>query len=236
MAFTCLQIIQQVCGRLGIPQPNSALSSTDQQIIQLLALSNAEGQNLASRYPFQELQTEATFTTVATQLQGSMNTLASNWNFVLNDTIWNRTLRRPVYGARTPQQWQQALALTTTSPYSMYRIRANNLYFYPVPAAGNTCAFEYITQNWVATSTSSVSNYWTNDADTSVIRDDLIILGTVSRWKRAKGLDYSEEQNEYDRILTEYINRNGTKQDLNLTQTGDTYSPVVIVPAGSWMQ
>jgi hypothetical protein len=73
-------------------------------------------------------------------------------------------------------------------------------------------------------------------ADTSVIRDDLIILGTVSRWKRAKGLDYSEEQNEYDRILTEYINRNGTKQDLNLTQTGDTYSPVVIVPAGSWMQ
>jgi hypothetical protein len=165
-----------------------------------------------------------------------MNTLASNWNFVLNDTIWNRTLLRPVYGARTPQQWQQALALTTTSPYSMYRIRGNNLYFYPVPAAGNTCAFEYITKNWVSVAAGGTSNYWTNDSDTPVLRDDIIILGTIVRWKRAKGLDYSEEQDEYRRVIGEYMARSGSKQDLSLTQTGDTYNPVVIVPSGSWMQ
>lgn len=236
MALTCLQIIQQACGRLGINQPATALTSSDQQILQIVAISNAEGSYLAQVFPFQELQTEATFTTLAAQLQGTMDSIADGWNFILNDTIWDRTLRRPVYGARTPQQWQQALALTTTSPYSMYRIKGNSLYFYPVPTAGNDCAFEYITKNWVSKAAGGTSNYWASDDDTSVIRDDLLILGIMHRWKRAKGLDYSEEKNEYDRTLAEYMARSGTRQDLSQTQTGDTYEPTVIIPSGSWMQ
>ena len=96
MALTVLQIIQTVCRRVGILQPNSALSSNDQQIIQLVAISEEEGQEQADRYPWESLQSEVIFTTLATQVQGKLNTIAPGWNYITNDTIWNRTLRRPV--------------------------------------------------------------------------------------------------------------------------------------------
>jgi hypothetical protein len=129
--LTCLQIIQTVCKRVGIVSPNSAIGSTDQQIIQLVSLSEEEGQEQAKRYPWQVLQGEATFTTVAAQVQGNMDTIAPGWDYIVNDTIWNRSLRRPVYGPRSPQDWQQQKAMQINGPFNSFRIIGGQINFYP---------------------------------------------------------------------------------------------------------
>lgn len=234
MSLTCLQIIQTACRRIGILAPNAAVTSSDQQIIQLVSLAEEEGQEQADRYAWESLQVEATFTTVAAQLQTSIAAVTAGFNYIVNDTIWNRTLRRPVYGPSSEQDWQQKKALQLNGPFNSFRIVGDNINFYPNPAAGQTCAFEYITRNWVNTSVGGVSSIWTNDADTPKIDDQLIVMGLIWRWKQAKGLDYSEDFAKYERRIAEAMNRNAGKPRLNLD--GGTYDiqPAILVPRGSW--
>lgn len=233
--MTCLSIIQTVCNRLGLAAPTSAVGSSDLQIATIVALCNEEGQDLAARYDWTALQSEATYTTLATEIQGAIDTIAPGLNFILNDTIWNRTLRRPVFGPRTPQSWQQQKAFAINGPWSSHRIKGGNLLMYPVPTAGENCYFEYISKNWCTDSTGATGySAWNNDADLPVLNDQLIILGTVWRWKKLKGFEYAEDFNSYERRVMDAMTRDGGKDWLSLTNTRYDISPGIVVPSGSW--
>lgn len=234
MALSCLQIIQSVCKRVGITSPNTAVGSTDNQIVQILALSEEEGQEQASRYAWQSLQTEATFTTVATQIQGAMSTIAPGWDYIVNNTIWNRTLRRPVYGPSSEQDWQEKKAMQINGPFNSFRIIGDSINFYPVPVAGQTCAFEYISENWISKSGGGTSSVWVNDADTPLLDDQLMILGTRWRFKKEKGLDYAEDFSTYEKRLADLSARDGSKPTLNMGEVSNDIRPGVWVPAGNW--
>jgi hypothetical protein len=230
-----LQIIQTVCRRIGILSPNAVISSNDPQIIQLLAISEEEGQEQAARYAWQSLQTEATFSTLAEQLQGALSTIAPGCKYIVNDTIWNRTLRRPVYGPKSQQDWQQSKAMQINGPFNAFRIIGDTINFYPNPVAGQTCAFEYITENWIATSVGGSASVWSSDADTPKIDDQLLILGTIWRWKQAKGLDYAEDFAKYERRITDAMARDGSKPILSMSgQSQYEIQPVIAVPRGSF--
>lgn len=234
MALTCLQIIQTACRRIGILAPNAAVGSTDPQIIQLLAISEEEGQELEERYNWQGLQTEATFTTVAAESQGTLSTIAPGFESIVNDTIWNRTLRRPVYGPSTQQVWQQDKAMQLNGPFNKFRIKNNAILFYPAPAAGQTCAFEYNTKNWISTSIATTSEVWTNDADTPLIDDRIVILGTIWRWRQAKGLDYAEDFAKYERRVMDKMAKDAGKPTLSMDGAQYEIQPAILVPRGSW--
>lgn len=235
MSLTCLQLIQTVCRRIGILSPNAAVTSTDQQIIQLVTLSEEEGQAQASRYAWESLQTEALFTTVAAETQGTISTIAPGMDYIVNNTIWNRTLRRPVYGPRSEQDWQQIKATQINGPFNSFRIVTDLIRFYPIPVAGQQCAFEYINKNWInVTGGSTTSPIWTNDLDTAKLDDQLMILGTIWRWKQAKGLDYAEDFTKYENRINDAMGRDAGKAKLHMS--GFTYEiqPVVLAPRGSW--
>lgn len=231
MAQSCLQIIQTVCKRIGILPPNVAVTSTDPQIQQIVALSEEEGQELCQRYTWQQLQTQVTFLTVAAQVQGTLAAIAPGIKYIINDTIWNRTLRRPVYGPKSPPEWQQSIANQINGPFNSFRIIQDAINFYPNPVAGQTCAFEYMSRNWA---NGANGETWASDADTSKLDDQLIVLGTIWRWKQAKGLDYAEDFTKYERRVADASNRDAGKPILNMSGCQWDLQPVVIVPAGSW--
>lgn len=234
-SMSLLQMIQTACKRIGISSPNQAITSTDPQILQLVSICEEEGQEMAERYPWQELQQEATFSTVASQVQANLSSITIGFEYIVNDTIWNRTLRRPVYGPKSQQDWQQAKAMQINGPFNSYRIIGNVINFYPNPAAGQTCAFEYITDNWISTSAGGQSSTFTNDADITKLDDQVIVLGLIWRWKQVKGLDYAEDFAKYERRITDLMARNGGKPTLNMNG-GNVHDiqPVVMVPRGSW--
>jgi len=234
MPLSCLQIVQTVCKRIGILAPNAAVSSSDAQIIQILSIIEEEGQELEERYQWTGLQTEATFTTVADELQGSLDVIAPGMEHIVNETIWNRTLRRPLYGPKSEQDWQQLKAMQINGPFNSFRVKNNNIYFFPAPPAGQTCAFEYITKNWIRTIAGGTAETWTNDADMPLIDDRIIVLGAIWRWKAAKGLDYAEDFAKYERRVLSKMNKDGAKPVLNLCGTTNEILPVVMIPSGSW--
>lgn len=234
MALSCLQIIQTACRRIGITPPAAAVGSVDPQVMQLLAMSEEEGQELSDRYAWEVLQAEATFNTVAAQLQTTLAAVTSGFNYIVNDTIWNRSLRRPVYGPKSQQDWQQNKAMQLNGPFNSFRVINDAINFYPNPTAGQACYFEYISKNWINTSAAGVSQVWTNDADTPKLNDQLILLGTIWRWREAKGLDYAEDFAKYERRVLDGMGRDASKPTLNMGGASYDIQPAILVPRGSW--
>lgn len=232
--MNCLQIIQTACKRIGIVSPPAAVTSTDLQIQQLVSLCEEEGQELATRFAWQSLRGEATFTTVAAEQQTTLAAITTGFDYIVNDTIWNRTLRRPVYGPKNAQEWQQSIANQINGPFNSFRIFSNRIYFYPAPSAGDSCYFEYQSKHWVTTNAGGTDEAWTDDADTPKINDQLLVLGAVWRWKQAKGLDYAEDFAKYERRVTDAIGRDAGKAVLDMSGARWEIQPAIVVPAGSW--
>lgn len=231
----CLQIVQSICKRVGVVAPTSAVGSSDLQIIQILELVNEEGKEQSTRYPWQALLNVGDYTTVATELQGEIETIAPGLDYIINDTIWNRSLRRPVFGPRTPQSWEQQKAFAINGPWSNYRIQQGGLNMYPVPEAGQDCYFEYVTKYWCTDVTGATGREdFAVDTDFPLLLDELIIKGAIWRWKMIKGFDYSEDYAKYERQLADTMSRDGGKDWLNLSNTRYDIYPGIVVPSGSW--
>lgn len=236
--MTCLSIVQNVCRRM-LPNtvPTAVVSSADPQVVQLLALLNEEGQTLADRTNWQALTLETSFTTVATEVQGELATIAPNCKFIINDTIWNRDLRRPVFGPLAPQIWQQQKAMFMQGPWNQFRIFGGQIKFVPVPAAGEECYFEYVTTNWATDSTGATGkSAFTADDDVSLLDEQLLELGLIWRWREAKGLDFETQYKKYENRVYDAISRDASKPVLNGGQVAYDIYPGVYVPAGNWGQ
>jgi hypothetical protein len=228
-------MVQSACVRLGLPSPNAVATSTDTQYLQLLALLNEEGSELSARTEWQALMREATFTTLAAELQSAIDTIAPGLNYIVNDTIWNRTLRRPVFGPLGAQRWQQQKAMQLNGPWNQYRIKQNGIYFYPAPASGQSCYFEYVSKYFaLAVDGTTYKAAFTADDDTSMHNEDILTLGLIWRWKANKGLDFSVDYQKYENRVLDAIGRDGAKPILNMGEAKYDIIPAIVVPAGSW--
>ena len=234
--MSLLSMVTQVCRRIGITAPNAVYSSADPQIIQLLALANEEGEELSSRYPWQSMHKEANFTTVATERQGNMTTLTgADFRYIVNEAFYNRSLRRPVFGPLSDDQWQNLKAMQINGPWNQYRIRGNQMLFIPVPAAGQSCYFEWQSKNWCSDSTGvTTRSSWGADDDIGILDETLMLHGLVWRWKQAKGFDYSEDFAKYEALVADAESRDGGKPILTGDMNKYDVYPGVLVPSGSW--
>lgn len=233
--MSLLTIAQRFCRRTNLDVPSTVLGSTDPQIKQIGALLEEEGNNLAGRGDWQELTNEAIHTTVATESQGNINTIASNgFSYVKNGTIWDRDLRLPVY-IIDGTDWQQVKAIAVTGPRYQARIRGNLLISNPVPEAGHTWAFEYVSKNWITDSAgANPDNYFNSDEDEVILPNELVLLGLRWRWLKEKGLEYSEQFALYEQEVKDALSRNNLRRPLSMSQTSYTQHPKAFVPDGDW--
>ena len=231
-----LEVVQQFCLRSAIPKPATVIGSTDTQVLQIQALLEEEGNDLAARGAWEFLTLEATHTTVATESQGAMTTIASNgFRHIKNQTIWDRTDRLPVIGPINSREWQGLKAVVMTGPRYQFRIRGGNLMVNPVPVAGHDWAFEYISKNWIlGIDGTTYKSIFTLDTDTFLLPDTLLLMGLRWRWMREKGLDYSELFATYEAQIKDAIGRDAGKPVLHMDDTHRIASPGTFIPSGSW--
>lgn len=239
MGRNCKEIVQEICGNLGLVKPNTAVSSNDLQIIQMLSILNEEGSKLARRHPWQLFCDEATFTTVAAAAQGTITTITggpANARFkILDETMWNRTTRAIVMGPLSPEERQGRLAITTNGPYSEYYIRGDVLYFDPVPSAGDEVYFEYQSKNWV-TSLDGLTKRerFLEDEDLPIFDDELLLAGVKWRWNKSKGLDYQEDFMDYEAMVAGAMVADATARRIKLDQMARGLRTGIFTPSGSW--
>lgn len=243
--MSLLTLVQKFTLRTALPKPATVVGNTDAQVQQMLTLLEEECIELAARYQWAGLINEATFLTKAQEDQGTLASLGSGptttnaLRYILNQNMWNRTLRLPVFGPVNSPDWQELKAFTNTGPFYQYRIRGvttgaqASLLFNPSPTAGHTVAFEYVSSNWCLNGTTP-AQVFVADADTILLPESLVALGLRWRWKKEKGLNYGEDFASYERMVMDAMGRDGTKKTLNMANPTSEIRPGIWVPAGNW--
>lgn len=235
--MSLLTIVQGHCQRTGLSVPNSVLSSTDHQIIQIKGLLDEVIEDLIDRWDWTDLQREAVFTTVDGEDQGAIADIAPDgFQRIFNETIFNRTLRLPLFGPMPKEKWQALKALPTTGPYYKYRILRGRMLFNPVGVAGQTCAFEYQSNLCIRTSPAADVTLSTFSADTDecIFPERILTAGLRWKWRSEKGLDYAEEKLRYETLANNAAGRDGTKPRIDMSQESQRMVPGIWVSPGNW--
>lgn len=234
---TLLSVVQDFCKRQNLTVPTTVSGSTDQGVLQAMALLEEDGNDLAQRYFWQALTREASHTSLAAEDQGAIATIADDgFRFIVNDTIWDRSTRLPVCGPVDGRNWQALKALVATGPRYRYRIRGGQLLVNPAAVAGESWYFEYLSKNWI--SDAEGANYYARfNADTNIILlpDDLCLQGLRWRWKKEKGFDYAEDFRTYELQAKQAMGHDGGKTTINMdTDTWGGPKAGIFVSPGSW--
>lgn len=233
--MSLLTIVQRFCKRTGIASPNTVYGSTNEQIVQIMGLLEEEGAELSGRGAWQQLVQEATHTTLAAENQGAIETIASgNFRYIVNKTAWDRSANLPLMVIDGPQ-WQAIKGFSSTGPQYSIRIRGGNLLANPAPAAGSTWAFEYISWNWILDNDGSTrKQYFTEDTDTVLLPEPIVMMGLRWRWKKEKGFDYQEDFISYESMVKDALSRDGIKKSLNMGDSHYEPRPGYTVNQGNW--
>ncbi|RVL48483.1 hypothetical protein CN138_09135 [Sinorhizobium meliloti] len=222
--MTIATIVSNATDRIAVSLGSAAVfSNPGETARQMRALANQEGKELMRRGTWEVLTKETTFTAIAQETQTDV--IPDDFDHMLNETFYNRTRKRQVVGPLTPKEWQEQKSIVATVLYDSYRIRGGSILMIPVPSAGDEYAFEYVSNQWVLSTDEEAKTAFTTDSDTPVLDEELITLGVIWRFLKAKGFDYAEAFRTYELQVSQALGRDGSKRTVNFAQRIDYGRP-----------
>lgn len=227
-----LAAAQEACDRLSLSQVASMASPQDQTARLLLGLAKQEARELARRNRWSSLTTQQTFTSTATEVQAAA--IPADFGRFVNRSFWNRSARRPVSGPLTPSEWQNLKALGSVVLPDRFILRGTVLSLSPTPAAGQTFAFEYISNLPVLTLGGVAKTTFTLDDDQLRMAAEVLPLALVWRYRKALGFDYAEDMRSYETAVFEAMQADGGRRAVDMSRSGDDGSAGLLVPEGNW--
>jgi hypothetical protein len=259
-----LQLVTQVTSELGVSTPASVAGSTNQDVIQILALMNASGYELLKKHDWRRITKQHLFTTTFTNTTGdvaldtytitnipstagldttyqvtgnglgnatyivsvdSANQVTVNQpstgNYVGADlcfmkvkyplpadydasvprTHWDKSKHWEMLGPTDAQQWEWLLSgYISTGPRIRWRLLGNTFQIWPGVSTNELLGYEYRSQAWAESSTGVAKNSFTEDSDTCIYPDRVMVLMTKLKYFEAKGFDTTAM---YRNFLTE---------------------------------
>ncbi len=188
--------------------PTSIIGNNQDSAKQVLEALDIAIVNVSRSYDWQELQKEHTFNSVAST-EGY--DLPSDFDRIIDNTIWNTTKLRTVIGPSTPQEWRilKNSTITGATANDYFRIRAEQTLIFPTPTAIEGFIYEYITDLIVDSSGAVGQTGWEADTDVPNVDEYLVRLDANWRLLNMQGKPYAEKQREFDLALAERVSRNG---------------------------
>lgn len=236
--MTLIELVSEFCDRRGLDRPSTVMSTVDPTIRQIRALLNEVVGDIVGRPgSWARLQKQGNFTSLAADDQGTIDSMAPyGFQYMVPDTIFDRTNRRQLFGPRAAPQWQMNEAMVFTGPFYSFRVWQNHLWVQPEMPAGLEIYFEYAS-SWgiLATDGTTYKARFTADDDTFVLGDDILLKGIAWKWRRTQGLAYTQEFDDFEFDLKNLIGRQSTAGDLNMGgESAGQVRPGVMVPLGNW--
>lgn len=194
--MTLLEILASVSKSAGVAVPTVAATSTDDEYVKLVQFSAEACEEIARRADWSALRNTATI--VGT---------GANDDFALPSDFDRLTIGGAVVasgnyvrGGLTTDEW---LSLTpAVGAPRFFRVNGqSSINFHPYPALAASISVSYQSKNWC----SNGSEAWEADDDTPLVPSDLVVKGTIWRWKRYVGQDYSDYLAEFEAALADRV-------------------------------
>lgn len=154
---------------------------------------------------------QAATATAGTQVQQPNQVIFSKTKYpmpadyltITNRTQWQKTKHWEMLGPESAQQWQWLLSgYIATGPRVRWRILGGLFQIWPGANSVQELGFEYRSQAWVINTDGSPANLFTNDNQTTIFDDRLLVTYTKLKYWQIKGFDTTSLQQEYNRYLS----------------------------------
>lgn len=147
-----LDMMQAVCNEVGLPEPASVATSTERQVIQLLATAHRVLNDL-KQVPWAELERSCELTLVDGQ---EAYELPADFDSALFETQWNVDKTWPLFGPYTSTEWatikNSGIAPAISQRFRLKGYASKKFFIDPVPTsseAGQVVTFYYQSKNIV---------------------------------------------------------------------------------------
>lgn len=231
--MSLLSLVKSACRRIGVPPPNVVATASDPTVMQLFELAQEEGRELARFGDWRVLRKEKTFSTVAAATQ--VNAIPDDLDAFIDDTFWNRARRLRLYGPATPDEWQRWSAASTFPITGTFYLRGTSLLIQPTPAAGDTVAYEYRSNQWCQSSGGASQETWAADTDIGIISERLMGLGLIWRYQKTRGLEWQSRYDEYLFQVNQELAKDSPRRIMDMKDGGPPVRvPGVVIPDFSW--
>lgn len=213
-----LEICSTALAEIGFPTLDAVAGSSDDTAVQMLALANREGSELAARTGglggWQQLIATQTLITVAGQAAYDE---PADLAYYVNQSGWDNDRRIELLGPLSAQSWQFIKHAVYGYGYgTRFRIINNQVNLDPVPSSTQTFSFEYYSKNWCQDARGAPQALFDSDSDVPRLPDDLFIMGLKWRFLRAKRLDFAFELEEYNQAVDRELSRTSQARVLSL--------------------
>lgn len=194
--MTLLSICQDTADAIGLTRPSTIVSSTDPLSRQMLAFAKETLEEL-SAMAWPKLEVAYSFNTVALQ---QTYAVPADWSREIGDSVYGSARYSQIRGSLTPGDWARQRNILPGLGFYRFRIYGNPLMINltPTPQVVETIVLEYQSANRVTANLGGTKVTYTLDDDTSIVDEDLMKKGLKWRLRRAKGMDYSEEFDDYE--------------------------------------
>ena len=202
MSYTLLQLAQYVAIDVGLAVPSvvaAATDSSDRTMVEMKQAINHAGEEIARRVDWSTLRTTTTIT--GTGVASAFALPVSYQRMIQGNAVTVGGI--PVRGGLSSEEF---LALTATAGTPRFYFvsglpELKTIQFWPTLA--NATAATVIFQSSLWNNTGPAKEF-TNDSDTALLPDQVMIKGAIARWRRQKGMDYQDYHSEYEMVLQNY--------------------------------
>lgn len=216
---TLIQICRAVADKVQLELPLSVAGSTDPASQRLLALAQDAGDALMRKYPWQELRTEQTFTALAQETQTAI--LPSDFDRFVPETFWDRTNECRLIGPIKPADWNGRKARNWAGR-RRFILRGGSILVTPIPAGGETYAFEYVSNLWCESSGGTGQSAWAADSDVPRIDAKLIEFFMIWSFLDGEGMPAGTARQQLADRLSDLTEND--QSDIEVLNSGDIFS------------
>lgn len=195
--MSLLSICQGLAKNVGMEIPDVVVTSPDRSWAEALEFANEVGEELLRRFDWPQLFTDHTLTGTGADVALSMPSDFDRFPAGVNVRYSGAPVRSLTHG-----EWASLTAYEGKPRY--FLLSGASVRLWPFLAAADEAQTYYITENWCDGGATFQA-----DTDETVFDDDLFTLGLIVRWRRQKGMPYSDEEAEYESALQDFANFSG---------------------------
>ena len=129
--------------------------------------------------------------------------LPSDFETITDRTQWDKTKHWEMLGPEDAQQWQWLKSgYISTGPRMRWRILGSTFQVWPPMTTQEYLGFEYRSKGWARSAAGDVKNSFTQDSDTTVFDDRIMVLYTKLKYFQIKSFDTTALTQDYQRYLS----------------------------------
>lgn len=228
--LTVNDIINRASLEVGLKESASPVTDQDELFGQMVALLDSAGQEMCELNDWPVLYRQ--YRIVTQDGDSGEYDLPSDFNYMIDQTGWDRTNRVAMGGPLSPQDWTYLAGrdLVSQSIFASFRQAQGKLMLYPQPPPeGIEITFEYVSRDWLQevagvldqppTTTDTIS-----DGSNLCLLPGLMMIKFLKlKWLQAKGFDYSAAAMEFDTVFQGQIGKSEGAPILSAGQNGRNF-------------